>query len=848
MAKDITRWKWPHRGAGAELTSLALQASNFVHTERPDEKKIQAATERMLREYPRAVRSWAYNAKGQFTEEGFNTAYETALMGVELTSSPGMPLAKFGSTNREILERMGPLVKELTYDRMMLLSMYNPKSMSAVDLVKWGFCDPVRVFVKKEPHKPDKIREGRLRLIASVSLVDQLVERVLYGNQQAIEVAHWPTIPSKPGMGLDDDSLQRLYQSWELMKNPHEADMSGWDFSVQGWELEWEADFRAALCESVDTELHKALKARAYCESMSLFMLSDGRLLQQRVPGMRLSGSYNTSAGNSHIRVLAAYLVGSKSVFAMGDDSVEDVDSSDGVIQRYAELGHRVKMFVKCENGFEFCSTRITKVDGVVQGVPLNWSRMTFRMLYATDMIEERLGQYAYELRWHPDKEMLIRVTKRLVYLREPEKVTQCARGVAQMPPKKVKAAKKKPKQKKKKEKKMSGPPAAMSSVGVRSNDSKNKTFRLSHREYLEEVRTDALGLISDFVYKINAGFIDSFPWLGVIAQNFQRYKFNKLVWEYTPACSTITPGNIVVATVPDVYDPLLSSYEQFLGAAGATQSNVWETFKHESTKIPGVSKQRMVRTQPSDARGDVNLYDAGVMQLHVVGAPATALLGRWSVMYDIELTTPVVASGADQAASYTKITLSPAQGNWNWSRIYFEALLTAADVAIQYGNSFVEPAGSNGVLFTKPGIYELAVNFFDMANSSSFSNFESSPTITLGTVEPNYVVNTSFAGSQATYTGAFLRNFVIVVGTAGAVFTWLSQTTGGASFHSFKTSYSTLASSFINPGLLLNSDVTGLDAVSVARVASRIGASPLEKQLLIKKFSTAVTEEKKSE
>jgi len=122
--------------------------------------------------------------------------------------------------------------------------------MTPQQLVKMGWCDPVRLFVKQEPHKLIKVITKRFRLISSVSIVDQLVERVLFGVQNRKEIDSWQLIPSKPGIGLTDEMARSVYNNVKMASNRfkmYEADVSGWDWSVQLWELLADAEIRVRL-------------------------------------------------------------------------------------------------------------------------------------------------------------------------------------------------------------------------------------------------------------------------------------------------------------------------------------------------------------------------------------------------------------------------------------------------------------------------------------------------------------------------------------------------------------------------------------------------------------------------
>lgn len=274
--------------------------------------------------------------------------------------------------------------------------------LSAEELVRGGFCDVVRLFVKNEPHSEEKLLKRRLRLISSVSLVDQLVERVLFTRQDQKEIAMWQIIPSKPGIGLDEDD--QLVSIWSSVY-PHlvvddaaESDVSGWDWSVQGWELMLEARMRIALAGTqLDTIFHRLVQNRFICLKRSVLYLSDGRMFAQRYDGLMKSGSKITSSSNSRIRVWCAHQVGASWAIAMGDDCVEGV-SKDAEI-KYASLGHPLKSYKVCNNSFEFCS-HVFRSSTLVY--PVNWGKSLFRLL-CKDYDESEFGQYEHFIRHHPD-------------------------------------------------------------------------------------------------------------------------------------------------------------------------------------------------------------------------------------------------------------------------------------------------------------------------------------------------------------------------------------------------------------------------------------------------------------
>lgn len=306
-----------------------------------------------------------------------------------MKASPGVPLQIFGSTNGAVLNTHAELVYWATVERIELLasvdlslSHYTPK-----ELVELGYVDPVRLFVKQEPHTSKKLKEGRFRLISSVSLVDQLVERMIFGPQNQLEIQRWRNIPSKPGMGL---SLYEQAQSiWSELVSNHdrcpaaEADISGFDWSVQDWEL-WADLYMRISLGGFGERLRRAAASRFYCFMNSVFQLSDGTLIEQGAPGLMKSGSYCTSSTNSRIRCLMAEIIGAPWCVAMGDDSVEGFVPN--AREKYSALGHDCKDYIPCETDHEgalikvnFCSHELSEGKFWLT----SWPKTLFRYLSA---------------------------------------------------------------------------------------------------------------------------------------------------------------------------------------------------------------------------------------------------------------------------------------------------------------------------------------------------------------------------------------------------------------------------------------------------------------------------------
>jgi hypothetical protein len=339
------------------------------------------------------------------------------------TSKPGIPYSSLGNNNADILPNNIDLIAEAVYERLQLLSEATPEELSEAtpqELVQKGYCDPVRVFIKREPHSLRKVSSKRWRLIFAISIVDQLVERILCSEQNKTEIQQWNNCPSAPGLSLsNDDDLKALYERIMIKcqgKSFAEADVTGWDWSVKEWELKLEAEMRIEL-GNFSPLAASIIRARFICVSRSVYAFPDGELYVLKGNGVQLSGCYNTSSTNSRIRVLVALLAGAEWAVAMGDDSVEGY--SPGAEAIYARLGHPLKMYVERTNNFEFCSMQFQ--DGPIH--PVDGTKTLFRLIEQKNITPELVRQFDMEMRNHPRKEEFRDSYTRVIEAREGQNI-----------------------------------------------------------------------------------------------------------------------------------------------------------------------------------------------------------------------------------------------------------------------------------------------------------------------------------------------------------------------------------------------------------------------------------------
>lgn len=251
-------------------------------------------------------------------------------------------------------------------------SLNEIEKLGPVGVIKKGLCDPIRVFVKNEFHSIEKFEEGRMRLISNVSIVDEIIERLLYTNQNTDHQRHCLS-GQGTAVGWDistDHGVKAAYESVaKHLDMAADSDVSGWDMSVKEWGFTAEAEIRKRLCTASrhsswahQSDVHFGLTSR------SVYVVTDGTMYCSTINGLQNSGKYLTSYSNSVQRNLLAFLMGCDWSISMGDDNVSTY-VEDAVGKAY-EYGFRLKNYKRVDRskGFEFCSHMFLKD----RAVPIN--------------------------------------------------------------------------------------------------------------------------------------------------------------------------------------------------------------------------------------------------------------------------------------------------------------------------------------------------------------------------------------------------------------------------------------------------------------------------------------------
>jgi hypothetical protein len=333
-------------------------------------------------------------------------------------------MCHYGSTNAAILDdpRLLQILVELVLERIRVLASlpfdhdYNDRRAA----LESRYVDLIRIFVKQEPHKKAKIEAKRWRLIWSISLVDQLVERFLWTSQTKREISCWESIPSKPGMGSSDEQIESLAKQVAGLRCAKIGGVSGSlvdrdvvasDMEVAEWMLF--TSLVSCLLEydyPVDSDFWRLHFARHKLGCRPLIVLSNGTIYETLLSGLMLSGRYVTSFLNSRVYVLCSTLRGEEAM-CMGDDTIESnvTDMTELDISRfYLLLGLPTEIGLHARvEGVEFCSLEFYRTPGGgLTAYPKRWMRTLYRLLSGAKFIDgvhrvssEAMEQFRHETR-----------------------------------------------------------------------------------------------------------------------------------------------------------------------------------------------------------------------------------------------------------------------------------------------------------------------------------------------------------------------------------------------------------------------------------------------------------------
>jgi hypothetical protein len=180
--------------------------------------------------------------------------------------------------------------------------------------------------------------------------------------------------------------------------------------------------------------------------------------------------------------------------------------------------------------------------------------------------------------------------------------------------------------------------------MGTASARSTRNGVIQSRVEVLGQVLARNAGQFVPVVFDLNPGLADSFPWLSVIAQQYELFRFNKLRYIFKTSRTTSTTGMHVMGVDYDAADAQPGSILDLMNFAGSAESQIWA---NNMLTVSVDRKQRFVRTSAQPTGTSIHDYDLGLLYLAATteGANDLAPSGFIFVEYEVEFFKPTVTS-----------------------------------------------------------------------------------------------------------------------------------------------------------------------------------------------------------
>lgn len=170
----------------------------------------------------------------------------------------------------------------------------------------------------------------------------------------------------------------------------------------------------------------------------------------------------------------------------------------------------------------------------------------------------------------------------------------------------------------------------------------------ISHREFISDVRGSTAFKIDS--YNINPSNSALFPWLSGLAQNYEQWVVQGMIFEFKTTCATaVASTNTALGTV------VLAT--QYNSLAQQFNSKVqMENYEFAQSSVPSASIMHPIECDPTQTAGqglfyidndgynanaDPRLYNIGKFNIATVGMQAAATIGELWVTYKICLLKP---------------------------------------------------------------------------------------------------------------------------------------------------------------------------------------------------------------
>jgi len=183
----------------------------------------------------------------------------------------------------------------------------------------------------------------------------------------------------------------------------------------------------------------------------------------------------------------------------------------------------------------------------------------------------------------------------------------------------------------------------------------------IRHREYLGTITTSSTANTFNIQsYPLNPAQSSTFPWLSSIAQNYEEYKPNGLMFEFRSTASdaiasstNLALGQVMLCTQYDPTDPDFASDIEMLNYSWAQSGKVSDTVCHFIECDPKQSPLSHLYTRAGGLESDLRFTDFGKFSIATNGLQGTSVqVGQLWVTYEFIMYKPKVGGLGSEASS----------------------------------------------------------------------------------------------------------------------------------------------------------------------------------------------------
>lgn len=198
-----------------------------------------------------------------------------------------------------------------------------------------------------------------------------------------------------------------------------------------------------------------------------------------------------------------------------------------------------------------------------------------------------------------------------------------------------------------------------LSSEGIPQFSSHTSTYTVSKSELVQKLFAPPAGSQEiQYRYSLNPGLLELFPWLSLVAAQFEEYEFKQLMFYYRPMVSDFfstsgQTGTVAMVTQYNVHDPPFSDLQTALNYDMAAAGKTTGMQRHGVECNPALNSGpsgKFIRLGPIENTGyggsqpDLQLYDLGNTSVIINGTDPTLagqMVGFLYVSYTVELRKP---------------------------------------------------------------------------------------------------------------------------------------------------------------------------------------------------------------